>query len=150
MNNMPALQKILICSDLDRTIIPNGYQEESAHARAVFRQLAGHSNISLAYVSGRDKKLILEAIEEFELPVLEYVIGDVGTTLYQIINGNWHLSQDWSREMSQDWKGLDWEQQAGIVADIKDIWSSDSISHQSNVIHLADMLASQLQSLIRD
>ena len=35
-------------------------------------------------------------------------------------------------------------------ADIKDIWSSDSIAHQSNVIHLANMLASQLQALLRD
>ncbi|NNF95911.1 MAG: phosphoribosylpyrophosphate synthetase, partial [Halobacteria archaeon] len=35
-------------------------------------------------------------------------------------------------------------------AGIKDIWSSDSITHQSNVIQLANTLASQLQSLIRD
>jgi len=72
------LQKALICSDLDRTIIPNGYQEESAHARLVFRKVAEHSNIYLAYVSGRDKKLILDAIEEFYLPVPDYAIGDVG------------------------------------------------------------------------
>ncbi len=32
---------------------------------------------------------------------------------------------------------------------INDIWSSDSISHPSNVIHLADMLASELQTLFR-
>ena len=35
-------------------------------------------------------------------------------------------------------------------ADIKDIWSSDSITHQSNIIHLADMLSSQLQTLLGD
>jgi hypothetical protein len=61
--------------------IPNGNQEESVHARAVFRQLAENSNISLAYVSGRDKKLILDAIEEFYLPLPDYAIGDVGTIL---------------------------------------------------------------------
>ena len=37
-------------------------------------------------------------------------------------------------------------QQSGI----KDIWSSDSISHHSNVIHLADTFASQLQALYKD
>lgn len=37
-------------------------------------------------------------------------------------------------------------QQSGI----RDIWSSDSISHQSNVIHLADIFASQLQTLFKD
>ena len=35
-------------------------------------------------------------------------------------------------------------------AGIEDVWSSDSISHPSNVIHLANMLAAQLQALIRD
>ena len=103
---MVRLKKILICSDLDRTIIPNGYQEESAHARAVFRQLAEDSNIFLAYVSGRDKKLILDAIEEFYLPMPDYAIGDIGTTLYRIINDNWQLSEDWSDEIGQDWKSL--------------------------------------------
>ena len=103
---MVRLKKALICSDLDRTIIPNGYQEESAHARAVFRQLAEHSNISLAYVSGRDKKLILDAIEEFYLPMPDYAIGNVGTTLYRVINGNWQLSDDWIDEIGQDWKSL--------------------------------------------
>ena len=35
-------------------------------------------------------------------------------------------------------------------AGIKDIWSSDSIPHQSNVIHLAKMLAMQLQKLLKE
>ena len=34
--------------------------------------------------------------------------------------------------------------------EIKDIWSSDSISHQSNVIHLAELFAAQLQNLLKD
>ena len=118
---MVGLQKILICSDLDRTIIPNGYQEESAHARPVFRQLAEHSNISLAYVSGRDKKLILDAIEEFYLPMPDYAIGDIGTTFYRIINGNWQFSDDWSYEIGQDWKGVGWEKLSEFFEDMEEI-----------------------------
>ena len=109
MDTVARLQKILICSDLDRTLIPNGYQEESAPARPVFRRLAEHRDISLAYVSGRDRKLILDAIEEFYLPMPDYAIGDVGTTLYRVIDGDWQLSEDWSDEIAQDWKGLSWE-----------------------------------------
>jgi sucrose-6F-phosphate phosphohydrolase len=121
MNSVAGLQNIFICSDLDRTIIPNGYQKESVHARPVFRQLAEHSNIYLAYVSGRDKKLILDAIEEFYLPLPDYAIGDVGTTLYRIINGNWQLSDDWSYEIGQDWKGLNWEGLAEYFQDMQEI-----------------------------
>ncbi len=35
-------------------------------------------------------------------------------------------------------------------AGIRDIWSSDIIAHQSNVIPLADMLAEQMQTLLMD
>ena len=119
---MVGLQKILICSDLDRTIIPNGDQEESAHTRAVFRQLVEDSDISLAYVSGRDKKLILDAIEEYYLPMPDYAIGDVGTTLYRVINGDWQMSDDWSDEIGQDWKSPARGKLSEFLEDMEEIW----------------------------
>ena len=106
---------------MDRTIIPNGYQEECAHARPVFRQIAEHANIHLTYVTGRDKQLIIDAIEEFYLPLPDYAIGDVGTTFYRIINGNWQLSDEWSGEISQDWKGLNWKSLARYFEDMQDV-----------------------------
>jgi HAD superfamily hydrolase (TIGR01484 family) len=107
MDAVAELQKILICCDLDRTLIPNGFQEESTPARPVFRRIAEHSNIHLAYVSGRDRKLILDAIEEFSLPLPDYAIADVGTALYRVDGGNWQLSDNWYHEIAQDWSGLD-------------------------------------------
>jgi HAD superfamily hydrolase (TIGR01484 family) len=121
MNSLTRLPKILLCSDLDRTLIPNGFQEESAQARPAFRRLAEHSNIYLAYVSGRDRKLILDAIEEFYLPLPDYAIGDVGTTLYRIIDDDWQLSDDWSDEIGKDWTGLSWERLAEFFEDIGDM-----------------------------
>jgi len=102
-------------------MIPNGYQEESALARPVFRRLTRNSNIYLAYVSGRDKKLIKEAIEEYDLPVPDYAIGDVGTTLYRVTNGHWHLSEDWNLEIGQDWKGFGWEKLAALLEDMQEM-----------------------------
>lgn len=121
MNSVAEFQKILICSDLDRTLIPNGYEEESAGARPVFRQLAENANIYLAYVSGRDRQLILDAIEEFYLPMPDYAIGDVGTTLYRVMNGNWQLSDDWNDEIGKDWRQLSWEGLAEYFENMDDI-----------------------------
>jgi HAD superfamily hydrolase (TIGR01484 family) len=150
------LQKALICTDLDRTIIPNGYQEESAQARSVFRRLAEHSNIYLAYVSGRDKKLILDAIEEFYLPMPDYAIGDVGTTFYRIIKGNWQLSDDWRYEIGQDWKGLGWEKLSEFLEDMAEIrlqepekqkqykvsfYTSQTVDHQRLIKNIRLILA---------
>ena len=106
MNSVIETKKILLGCDLDRTIIPNGTQKESPLARPLLRRLARCPNIYLAYVSGRDQKLILDAIDEFYLPMPDYAIGDVGTTLYRVINGNWQLLDDWSYEIGLDWKGL--------------------------------------------
>ena len=118
---MAGLPKILICSVLDRTIIPNGYQEESVSARPVLRQLAENPSIYLAYVSGRDKTLILDAIDEFYLPVPDYAIGDVGTTLYRVTDGRWQLSDDWSDEIGEDWRGLGWKKLAAFLEDMEAI-----------------------------
>jgi HAD superfamily hydrolase (TIGR01484 family) len=83
--------------------------------------MAENANINLAYVSGRDRQLILDAIDEFYLPEPDYAIGDVGTTLYWISNGSWTLSHEWSDEIGQDWKGLDWKELAEYFEDIKDL-----------------------------
>ncbi len=110
MKGMAESENIFICSDLDRTLIPNGFQQESAYARPVFRRLTENAHIYLAYVSGRDRQLILDAIKRFYLPMPDYAIGDVGTTLCRIGNGSWTLSDEWSDEIGQDWKGLDRKQ----------------------------------------
>ena len=118
---MTGSDDILICSDLDRTLIPNGFQEESASARPVLRRLADNTHIYLAYVSGRDRDLICDAIEEFYLPEPDYAIGDVGTTIYRITDGNWQLSDAWSDEIGQDWQGYTREALAEFLEDVDDI-----------------------------
>jgi sucrose-6F-phosphate phosphohydrolase len=87
----------------------------------VFRQLAEDASIYLAYVTGRDRKLIRDAIDEFYLPVPDYAIGDVGTTLYRVIDGDWQLSDDWSAEIGQDWKGFSWKKLAAFFENFEEI-----------------------------
>jgi trehalose-6-phosphatase len=58
MNSVFKTKKILLGCDLDRTIIPTAIQKESLLARPLLRHLAQNPHIYLAYVSGRDQKLI--------------------------------------------------------------------------------------------
>jgi HAD superfamily hydrolase (TIGR01484 family) len=121
MNSVVETIKILLSCDLDRTIIPNGIQKESPLARPLLRRLARCPNIYLAYVSGRDKNLILDAIDEFYLPMPDYAIGDVGTTLYRVSNDDWQLSQDWSYEIGQDWKEFGWQRLSELLENVDEI-----------------------------
>lgn len=96
---------ILLCSDLDRTLLPNGPQPESPQARPLLRQLAARPELTLAYVSGRHRALLEQAIAEYDLPLPDYAIGDVGTTIYEIKAGGWRAWDDWYDEIAPDWRG---------------------------------------------
>lgn len=99
-------RRLLICTDLDRTLIPNGPQSESADARAHFATLAARPEVMLAYVTGRHRALVEQAITNYRLPVPDYVVGDVGTTIYRVgDSGTWTLLSDWEAEIARDWRG---------------------------------------------
>jgi len=116
MNN-----NILLCSDMDRTILPNGDQDESPQVRSVFSLLVEHPEIHLAYVSGRDKRLIQKAITEYDLPLPDYAVGDVGTTIYELTGSNWSPLEAWFEEIAKDWKGLDREDLSGFLKEFDDL-----------------------------
>ena len=104
---MPMPERLLLCTDLDRTLIPNGVQPESASARRHFAQLAQQPQITLAYVSGRHRELVQYAIDEYQLPQPQYVIGDVGTTIYAVTGeGQWHITKAWEDSIDKDWQHL--------------------------------------------
>ena len=100
---------------MDRTILPNGDQEESPEVRSVFRLLVERPEIHLAYVSGRDKDLIQKAITEYDLPLPDYAVGDVGTTIYEMTGINWTPWEAWFKEIAKDWNGLKSEDLAGFL-----------------------------------
>lgn len=100
------LKRILICTDLDRTLLPNGIQPESPGAREAFARLVSRPNVTLAYVSGRHRELVEEAINEYGLPPPDWVIGDVGTTIYRAGASEWENWTDWEEEIAADWRGL--------------------------------------------
>jgi sucrose-6F-phosphate phosphohydrolase len=110
--------KILLCSDLDRTILPNGEAPESPGAREVLRRIARRTEIRLAYVSGRNRKLIEEAIENYRLPLPDFAIGDVGTTIYELEKENWNQWSAWNEEISNDWPEGGREELAGELSDM--------------------------------
>lgn len=99
-------KRILICTDLDRTLLPNGSQPESEGARGAFARLVSRPEISLAYVSGRHRALVEDAIRAYQLPLPDWVIGDVGTTIYRVDAGQWLYSQEWEQDIAADWQGL--------------------------------------------
>ncbi|MES9968992.1 MAG: HAD-IIB family hydrolase [Candidatus Thiodiazotropha sp.] len=112
-------QRLLVCTDLDRTLIPNGPQPESEQARVRFKQLCASEEVLLAYVSGRDQSLVRDAIADYALPQPDYVIGDVGTSLYHVESpDDWRHQSNWHQHISQDWNGRSHQDLKQLFSDI--------------------------------
>ena len=101
--------KIMLCSDLDRTLIPNGFQPESPDARPFLRRLAQRPELILVYATGRDTGLIAEALKTWDLPLPDIAVGDVGTAIYTVAgtldSPQFDPWQDWQEEIAADWNG---------------------------------------------
>lgn len=113
------MDQILFCSDLDRTILPNGPQSESTAARPLLRMLSARPEVVLVYVSGRNRQLLQQAIEQYDIPVPDYAVGDVGTTIYAIESGQWIASRSWQERIAPDWHGTSHQKLAEILAVLK-------------------------------
>ena len=101
------MTRLLLCTDLDRTLLPNGESPESAGARDRFAALVARPEVTLAYVSGRHLALVEQAIEQYGIPRPDWVIGDVGSRMYQWQPpGHWLESTAWQVEIATDWPGL--------------------------------------------
>lgn len=98
------MSTLLLCTDLDRTLIPNSHQPENPDARPLFSRLLQHHGIKLAYVSGRYLALIEKAMDEYQLPVPGFVVGNVGSTIYRLKQGVWQPWQAWDDEIAGDWQ----------------------------------------------
>lgn len=110
--------KVLLCCDLDRTLLPNGTQPESPQARPLLRRIARHPELTLAYISGRHLALLQDAIRDYGLPLPAYAAGDVGSTLYEVRGGEWRRWTQWEREIAADWNGRGHDDLAALFADL--------------------------------
>ena len=112
-------EPLLICTDLDRTLIPNGPQAESNGARKRFAALVARPEITLAYVSGRHRALIEDAIVTYRLPTPDFVIGDVGTTVYRVGQElAWAHLDAWEEQIARDWAGHTHEELRAALRDV--------------------------------
>jgi len=115
--NMP----LLLCTDLDRTLMPNGAAPESPGARRRFAAVAARPGVRLVFVTGRDQTLVEQAIAEYELPRPQFVIGDVGSSIFELQAGKWLRWSQWDAELSRCWKSATDQSLQDLLRDIRDI-----------------------------
>lgn len=97
----------LICTDLDRTLVPNGEAPECEGAQATLARVVAEQELTLAFVTGRHLGLVLDAISRYDLPVPEFAICDVGTSIYRRRGAEWRDLESWFTRLSEEWPETD-------------------------------------------
>jgi len=98
----------LIATDLDRTLLPNGVDPYD-DSMPLFEKIVAENNFILAFVSGRHKELVLDAMREYQTPEPDYIIGDVGTTLWLREEDDFKRDESWDRTIKSKTKNWDIE-----------------------------------------
>lgn len=97
--------KLLLCTEMDKTVIPSGRQLEHPDARERFREFCSQPNVNLVYVSGWPINLVMRAIVEYNLPSPHFAITDMGTKIYQCHDGTWSELRSWQQSIAAAWGG---------------------------------------------
>ena len=73
----------VLATDLDGTLIPLEENRQNQDDLQILATQLVQREVTLLFVTGRHLDSVLEAINEFRLPQPEWIICDVGTSLFQ-------------------------------------------------------------------
>lgn len=82
--------------------MPNGHAPESPGALDVLKNFVQMNSVQLAYVTGRDIRLLQAAVDEFQLPQADFAITDVGSQIYTF-DRQWQPLPAWLDKMHSQW-----------------------------------------------
>jgi len=110
--------RLLLCTDMDRTVIPNGEQPEHPQARMRFSDFCKQPEVTLAYVTGRHQALVKQAITDYYLPEPAFAITDVGSKIYHIVEKQWLELDSWEKHIDNDWNGNNHQHIQRLLSDV--------------------------------
>ncbi|MEX0931741.1 MAG: HAD-IIB family hydrolase [Candidatus Paceibacterota bacterium] len=96
---------IILATDLDRTLLPNGTESYDGTLPELFR-LVRKYEMMLIYVSGRNLSMLKDAQKEFGIELPDYFIGEVGTMVYKRFEGELTVHPEWEsylRQSAPEW-----------------------------------------------
>lgn len=90
----------VLATDLDGTLIPVEGCEQNQADLLVLAQKLADAQVPLIFVTGRHLGSIQRAIETFRLPLPNWIVGDVGTSIYERdLGGEWTLIESYASHL---------------------------------------------------
>ena len=115
--NLLMTTSIVLACDIDGTMVPTEPHRDSLRAITDLSNLLDAAKyIDLAYVTGRHFSLAQEAIEEYQLPKPEYLICDVGTSIFTCTSSGWQCDDSYANALSDAWGNIDAKDIASLLS----------------------------------
>jgi HAD superfamily hydrolase (TIGR01484 family) len=114
-----SITRSLLASDLDGTLIP--LERDAQRLREVAELVAAMEaaeDLKLAYVTGRHLSLGLAGITEVGLPLPDWFVCDVGTSVYRRADGDFEPDEAYRRAMREAFGGLSGEDIRAAIGDL--------------------------------
>ncbi|MDP3996300.1 MAG: HAD-IIB family hydrolase [bacterium] len=95
----------ILATDLDRTLLPNGKEPYDGTVSELFAKIS-EKKFVLAYVTGRDLNLVLDAVKKYGIKLPDFLLAEVGTVMYEKKGDKMIPLSDWSeyvRKKTQNW-----------------------------------------------
>lgn len=91
---------MILATDLDRTLLPNGKDEYDGSLPRFFEAVR-KLKPTLMYVSGRNLDLLEEAEDQHGIEKPDYFLGEVGTVMYRKADGALRRDGEWDRYIKE-------------------------------------------------
>lgn len=117
-----SITRTLLASDLDGTLIP--LERDANRLREVeelVHAIESTPTLRLAYVTGRHLSLARDGIVEVGLPLPDWFVCDVGTSVYRRSGDRFELDPTYRAQMSAAFGGLSGEEVRTAVGDVEGI-----------------------------
>ncbi len=85
----------ILATDLDGTLIPLDGNPDNEKDLTHLKQELNQQNFQIVFVTGRHLESVKNAIAEFNLPTPDWIVCDVGTSIYQKSGNEFQLNQDY-------------------------------------------------------
>ena len=103
----PQKGKNTLVSDLDGTLIPLSDSEQNKKDLDQLGKLREVHDFTLVFATGRSFNSVLDAIEQHKLPIPEWIICNVGTTIYTKHEDSFSELSAYHEELNEICNGID-------------------------------------------
>jgi HAD superfamily hydrolase (TIGR01484 family) len=120
-NPQPKIPATMLATDLDGTLIPLPGNDSNKEALARIFDDHESGAIKLIYATGRHFESVLEAIETYTLPRPEWIICDVGSAIFKLIEDEYTRYMPYEAHLLESTGSVNREQVEEALTGIDDL-----------------------------